>query len=102
MQPSDSQFAGLICLVNLEMLHIHRQSAYLFGRDRLVADIPIEHPSCSKQHAVIHCAPPSFPEIPSHNILDRHIKEKDEYGATKGIVKYASNAFLVRSRPHPS
>lgn len=32
---------------------IHRQSAYLFGRDRLVADIPVEHPSCSKQHAVL-------------------------------------------------
>lgn len=32
---------------------IHRQSAYLFGRDRKVADIPTEHPSCSKQHAVL-------------------------------------------------
>ena len=31
---------------------LHRQSAYLVGRDRLVADIPIDHPSCSKQHAV--------------------------------------------------
>lgn len=38
-----------------EVLHIHRQSAYLIGRDRLVADIPIEHPSCSKQHAAIQC-----------------------------------------------
>lgn len=38
-----------------ELLHIQRQSAYLIGRDRLVADIPIEHPSCSKQHAVIQC-----------------------------------------------
>ncbi|KAG8214599.1 SMAD/FHA domain-containing protein, partial [Butyriboletus roseoflavus] len=36
-----------------ELLHIHRQSAYLIGRDRTVADIFIEHPSCSKQHAVI-------------------------------------------------
>lgn len=39
-----------------ELLHIHRQSAYLIGRDRLVADISIDHPSCSKQHAVIQCA----------------------------------------------
>ena len=31
---------------------MHRQSAYLIGRDRLVADIPVDHPSCSKQHAV--------------------------------------------------
>jgi smad nuclear-interacting protein 1 len=36
-----------------ELLHIHKQSAYLIGRDRLVADIAIDHPSCSKQHAVI-------------------------------------------------
>jgi len=31
---------------------MHRQSAYLFGKDRRVADVPIDHPSCSKQHAV--------------------------------------------------
>ncbi|CAF0909937.1 unnamed protein product [Brachionus calyciflorus] len=36
----------------LPFYQVHRQSAYLFGRDRLVADIPVEHPSCSKQHAV--------------------------------------------------
>lgn len=34
-------------------LHIHRQSRYLFGRDRKVADVPTDHPSCSKQHCVI-------------------------------------------------
>ncbi|KAJ3106819.1 Smad nuclear-interacting protein 1 [Phlyctochytrium planicorne] len=37
----------------IDMLQIHRQSAYLLGRDRIVADIPIDHPSCSKQHAVL-------------------------------------------------
>ena len=37
----------------LPILHIHRQSAYLLGRDRRVADIPIDHPSCSKQHAAL-------------------------------------------------
>ena len=31
---------------------MHRQSAYLIGRDRKVADIPVDHPSCSMQHAV--------------------------------------------------
>ncbi|KAK7056941.1 hypothetical protein VNI00_002659 [Paramarasmius palmivorus] len=56
----------------VELLHVHRQSAYLIGRDRLVADIAIEHPSCSKQHAVIQY---------------RHIQEKDEYGGSKGVVK---------------
>ena len=34
-------------------MYIHRQSAYLLGRERKIADIPIDHPSCSKQHAVI-------------------------------------------------
>ncbi|KAF1744222.1 hypothetical protein MXB_2819 [Myxobolus squamalis] len=37
----------------LKPWYIHRQSAYLIGRDRRVIDIPIDHPSCSKQHAVI-------------------------------------------------
>ncbi|KAI8831582.1 SMAD/FHA domain-containing protein [Chytridium lagenaria] len=37
----------------IDMLKIHRQSAYLIGRDRIVADIPVDHPSCSKQHAVL-------------------------------------------------
>ena len=37
----------------LPVLHIHRQSAYLLGRERKIADIPVDHPSCSKQHAVL-------------------------------------------------
>ncbi|GBM68367.1 Smad nuclear interacting protein 1 [Araneus ventricosus] len=38
---------------NLPFIPVHRQSAYLFGRTRSIADIPIDHPSCSKQHAVL-------------------------------------------------
>lgn len=30
-----------------------RMSSYLFGRERRVADVPTDHPSCSKQHAVL-------------------------------------------------
>ncbi|XP_078472497.1 smad nuclear-interacting protein 1 [Lampetra planeri] len=37
----------------LPIMHVHRQSAYLLGRQRRIADIPIDHPSCSKQHAVL-------------------------------------------------
>jgi len=37
----------------LKPFHMHRQSAFLFGRERLIADIPVDHPSCSKQHAVL-------------------------------------------------
>ncbi|KAI9443515.1 SMAD/FHA domain-containing protein [Lactarius indigo] len=55
-----------------ELLHIHRQSAYLIGRDRTVADIPLEHPSCSKQHAVIQY---------------RLVQQKDEFGGSKAVIK---------------
>ncbi|RYR27462.1 hypothetical protein Ahy_B01g051494 [Arachis hypogaea] len=48
-----------------EPLYIHRQSCYLFGRERRVADIPTDHPSCSKQHAVIQ-----FRIVPlNHNVI---------------------------------
>ncbi|SPO22897.1 related to Smad nuclear interacting protein 1 [Ustilago trichophora] len=36
-----------------EVLHLGAQSAYLLGRDRTVVDIPLDHESCSKQHAVV-------------------------------------------------
>jgi smad nuclear-interacting protein 1 len=38
---------------NTEPIHLHKQSAYLFGRDRGVCDVPLDHTSISKQHAVI-------------------------------------------------
>ncbi|KAF8489277.1 smad nuclear interacting protein 1 [Russula emetica] len=56
----------------VDLLHIHRQSAYLIGRDRTVTDIPLEHPSCSKQHAVIQY---------------RLVQQKDEFGNSKGVIK---------------
>jgi smad nuclear-interacting protein 1 len=37
----------------LPVLYIHRQSSYLIGRDRRVVDFPVDHPSCSKQHAAL-------------------------------------------------
>jgi smad nuclear-interacting protein 1 len=43
-------FKGDECLPTL---YIHRYSSYLIGRDRMVADIPVLHPSCSKQHAAL-------------------------------------------------
>lgn len=36
----------------LKILHMHRQSAYLMGKNYRICDIPIVHPSISKQHAV--------------------------------------------------
>lgn len=37
----------------LPVIYLKKQSAFLLGRDRRVADIPIDHPSCSKQHAAL-------------------------------------------------
>lgn len=37
----------------LEPIVIHEKSLYLLGRDRDVCDVPLDHPSCSTQHAVI-------------------------------------------------
>ncbi|XP_049872300.1 smad nuclear-interacting protein 1 isoform X2 [Pectinophora gossypiella] len=37
----------------LPILYIHRQSAFLMGRDKKVVDIMLEHPSVSKQHAAL-------------------------------------------------
>ncbi|KTW29190.1 hypothetical protein T552_01147 [Pneumocystis carinii B80] len=48
---------------------IDQKSSYLLGRDRLVADIPLDHPSCSKQHAVIQ-----FRQIKTKNTILEHIK----------------------------
>ncbi|BGP58350.1 hypothetical protein JCM8202_002893 [Rhodotorula sphaerocarpa] len=56
----------------VELFHVHRQSAYLIGRDRIVADIPVDHPSASKQHAVLQF---------------RQVVERNEFGDTKGSTK---------------
>ena len=38
---------------NIGTLHLHRQSAFLVGREKKICDLLVEHPSCSKQHAVV-------------------------------------------------
>ncbi|KYQ89880.1 hypothetical protein DLAC_09855 [Tieghemostelium lacteum] len=37
----------------LDPYPIYKKKSFLFGRDRNIVDIPIDHPSCSSQHAVI-------------------------------------------------
>jgi smad nuclear-interacting protein 1 len=37
----------------VEVMHLHRKSFFLVGRDQRIVDIHTAHPSCSKQHAVI-------------------------------------------------
>jgi len=56
----------------VDMIMVSRQSAYLFGRDRVVADIPLEHPSASKQHAVLQF---------------RGVQERSEFGEIKTLTK---------------
>lgn len=56
----------------LEKLDLHTRTCWLFGRERAVADIPIEHPSCSKQHAVVQF---------------RYTEKRGEFGDRKGGVK---------------
>lgn len=56
----------------LEKLELYTRSCWLFGRERAVVDMPIEHPSCSKQHAVIQF---------------RYTEKRGEFGDRKGGVK---------------
>ncbi|EUC57790.1 smad nuclear interacting protein, putative [Rhizoctonia solani AG-3 Rhs1AP] len=76
----------------VDLLHLHRQSAYLIGRDAKICDITVEHPSCSKQHAVIQF---------------RQIHVKDEFGAAKAVVKpfvidlESTNGTMVNDDPIP-
>ena len=56
----------------LETLPLHERSCWLFGRERAVVDFATEHPSCSKQHAVIQF---------------RYVEKKNEWGEKKGTVK---------------
>ncbi|EMD39925.1 hypothetical protein CERSUDRAFT_112168 [Gelatoporia subvermispora B] len=76
----------------VDLLHIHRQSAYLIGRDRTVCDITIEHPSCSKQHAVIQY---------------RMVREKSEFGDVRSSIKpflidlESTNGTQVNDDPVP-
>jgi hypothetical protein len=63
-------------------LPIHRQSVYLFGRERRVADIPTDHPSCSKQHSVLQ-----FRRVRSHR--------PDEHFAVSSCRFLVSLAMLL-------
>ena len=56
----------------LETVELGTRSCWLFGRERSVVDFPIEHPSCSKQHAVLQF---------------RFVEKKNEYGDKEGKVR---------------
>lgn len=56
----------------LETVELSGRSCWLFGRERAIADFPVDHPSCSKQHAVIQF---------------RFVDKKNEFGDRIGGVK---------------
>jgi smad nuclear-interacting protein 1 len=76
----------------LETLPLHERSCWLFGRERAVVDFPTEHPSCSKQHAVLQF---------------RYTEKKNEWGESKGGVKpyvidlESANGTKVNGEPIP-
>eukprot|EP00347_Sterkiella_histriomuscorum_P005917 403354774 len=69
----------------LKPVNISRKSCYLFGRDSKVADILLENPSCSSQHAVIQ-----FREKQVTRQLS--IEEQTARGIYMGIV----NEMVIR------
>jgi len=54
-----------------DLIHLTRQSCYILGRERRVVDIPLEHVSASKQHAVIQF---------------RQVTERNEFGDEKRSI----------------
>lgn len=56
----------------VDTIELSIRSCWLIGRELAVVDMPAEHPSISKQHAVIQF---------------RHVEKKNEYGDKLGKVK---------------
>jgi len=70
----------------IDVLNLDGQSSYLVGRDRIVADIPVDHTSCSSQHAVIQF---------------RQVSVKNEFGDVDKRIKYSTfQDVLVNIRPY--
>ena len=66
----------------IEVLHISKQSAYLFGREAKVADIPVHHPSLSKQHCLLQ-----YRALPDKNDREQKVRCKPylmDLGSTNG------------------
>ncbi|KAL4940940.1 SMAD/FHA domain-containing protein [Aspergillus oleicola] len=74
------------------MVELNERSCWLIGRERMVVDFPLDHPSCSKQHAAIQF---------------RFVEKRNEFGDRIGKVKpYAidlesANGSTVNGDPIP-
>ncbi|CEJ56414.1 Putative Transcriptional regulator SNIP1 [Penicillium brasilianum] len=56
----------------LEVVELGERSCWLIGRENRVVDFPLEHPSCSKQHAALQF---------------RYVEKRNEFGDRIGKVK---------------
>lgn len=56
----------------LDTVELGGRSCWLIGKERLVADLPVDHPSCSKQHAALQF---------------RYVEKRNEFGDRDGRVR---------------
>ncbi|KKZ62536.1 hypothetical protein EMCG_02942 [[Emmonsia] crescens] len=76
----------------LETIPLGGRSCWLLGRERLVVDLPVDHPSCSKQHAALQF---------------RFVEKRNEYGDRDGRVRpylidlESANGSTVNGKPAP-
>jgi len=95
-------------------LYIHRQSQYLFGREHRVVDVPTDHPSCSKQHAVLQfrrgrAGPPARlgPGYACRSAVRRRRRLIEQEGAGNAVRPYlmdlgsTNGTFLNEERLEP-
>nr|POE92445.1 smad nuclear interacting protein 1 [Quercus suber] len=74
----------------MDTIYLYQRSVWLVGRDKLITDLFVEHPSISKQHAVIQF---------------RHINSTNEYGDKTSKVKpylldlESANGTKLNGRP---
>lgn len=66
----------------LETVELGQRSCWLVGRERMVVDFPVDHPSCSKQHAVVQF---------------RHVVKTNEFGDKDGRVRSVKPTSDVES-----
>ncbi|RKP00123.1 hypothetical protein CXG81DRAFT_13608, partial [Caulochytrium protostelioides] len=71
-----------------DVLTLAAQSAYLFGRDRQVADVPLADASCSQQHAVLQwrettVVPRGTPAALARPRLRLYLVDLDSTGGTR-------------------
>ncbi|OAX81985.1 hypothetical protein ACJ72_03661 [Emergomyces africanus] len=76
----------------LETIQLGGRSCWLIGRERLVVDLPVDHLSCSKQHAALQF---------------RFVEKRNEYGDRDGRVRpylidlESANGSTVNGEPAP-